>query len=452
MIEKTIISSLTTNETFLRKVIPFIKEEYFQGGIEKEIFIEIDKYVTEYSNSPSKEALIIGINKRNNLNDGTYKEIISYINEITPNDIDIDFLINETEQFCKDRSVYNAVLKSISIIDGKEKNITPEALPDILSEALSVSFDSNVGHDYYDSADARYDFYHREEERIPFDIDILNKITKGGLPNKSLLCYLGATGTGKSLVMCHQAAAAMSIGKNVLYITLEMSEERIAERIDANLMDVDMSNIEKLNKSEFKSKIEKVKSKCHGKLIIKEYPTSSAHTGHFEHLLSELKIKKSFKPDIIFVDYINICASKRYKAGSNHNSYTIIKSIAEELRGMAVMENCPIVTATQVNRSGMGDADIDLTNTSESIGLPATVDLMLALISTEDLEGMNQIMIKQLKNRYNDVSYFKKFVVGIDRSKMRLYDLDNSSQSGLVSSGHQGVTTSKDNSYTGFVI
>lgn len=452
MIEKTIISSLTTNETFLRKVIPFIKEEYFQGGIEKEIFIEIDKYVTEYSNSPSKEALIIGINKRNNLNDGTYKEIISYINEITPNDIDIDFLINETEQFCKDRSVYNAVLKSISIIDGKEKNITPDALPDILSEALSVSFDSNVGHDYYDSADDRYDFYHREEERIPFDIDILNKITKGGLPNKSLLCYLGATGTGKSLVMCHQAAAAMSIGKNVLYITLEMSEERIAERIDANLMDVDMSNIEKLNKSEFKSKIEKVKSKCHGKLIIKEYPTSSAHTGHFEHLLSELKIKKSFKPDIIFVDYINICASKRYKAGSNHNSYTIIKSIAEELRGMAVMENCPIVTATQVNRSGMGDADIDLTNTSESIGLPATVDLMLALISTEDLEGMNQIMIKQLKNRYNDVSYFKKFVVGIDRSKMRLYDLDNSSQSGLVSSGHQGVTTSKDNSYTGFVI
>ena len=452
MIEKTIISSLTTNETFLRKVIPFIKEEYFQGGIEKEIFIEIDKYVTEYSNSPSKEALIIGINKRNNLNDGTYKEIISYINEITPNDIDIDFLINETEQFCKDRSVYNAVLKSISIIDGKEKNITPDALPDILSEALSVSFDSNVGHDYYDSADDRYDFYHREEERIPFDIDILNKITKGGLPNKSLLCYLGATGTGKSLVMCHQAAAAMSIGKNVLYITLEMSEERIAERIDANLMDVDISNIEKLNKSEFKSKIEKVKSKCHGKLIIKEYPTSSAHTGHFEHLLSELKIKKSFKPDIIFVDYINICASKRYKAGSNHNSYTIIKSIAEELRGMAVMENCPIVTATQVNRSGMGDADIDLTNTSESIGLPATVDLMLALISTEDLEGMNQIMIKQLKNRYNDVSYFKKFVVGIDRSKMRLYDLDNSSQSGLVSSGHQGVTTSKDNSYTGFVI
>jgi hypothetical protein len=451
MIEKTILTSLVTNDSFLRKVIPFIKGEYFQGTIEREVFSEIDAYVTNYSNIPSKEALIIGVGKRTNLTDETYSKVKEYINDIEPIKVDIDWLVDETEQFCKDRSVYNAVLKSISIIDGKEKDLTPNALPDILSEALAVSFDSNIGHDYYDSADDRYEFYHRDEEKIPFDLELLNKITKGGLTNKSLLCWLASTGVGKSLVMCHQAAAAMAIGKNVLYITLEMSEERIAERIDANLMDVNISNIPLFNKMEFDRKIDKVKKKCHGKLIIKEYPTSSAHVGHFEHLLDELKIKKAFKPDIIFVDYINLCASKRFKAGNNQNSYTIIKSIAEELRGLAVVQNVPIVTATQVNRSGAGDADIDLTNTAESFGLPATVDLMLALISTDELEELGQMMIKQLKNRYNDINYYKKFVVGIDRGKMRLYDLEKNAQNSLVSSGHSNTSSPKLD-YSGFKV
>jgi hypothetical protein len=451
MIEKTILTSLVTNDSFLRKVIPFIKDEYFQGTIEREVFSEIDAYVTNYSNIPSKEALIIGVGKRTNLTDETYSKVKEYINDIEPIKVDIDWLVDETEQFCKDRSVYNAVLKSISIIDGKEKDLTPNALPDILSEALAVSFDSNIGHDYYDSADDRYEFYHRDEEKIPFDLELLNKITKGGLTNKSLLCWLASTGVGKSLVMCHQAAAAMAIGKNVLYITLEMSEERIAERIDANLMDVNISNIPLFNKMEFDRKIDKVKKKCHGKLIIKEYPTSSAHVGHFEHLLDELKIKKAFKPDIIFVDYINLCASKRFKAGNNQNSYTIIKSIAEELRGLAVVQNVPIVTATQVNRSGAGDADIDLTNTAESFGLPATVDLMLALISTDELEELGQMMIKQLKNRYNDINYYKKFVVGIDRGKMRLYDLEKNAQNSLVSSGHSNTSSPKLD-YSGFKV
>ncbi len=451
MIEKTILTSLVTNESFLRKVIPFIKNEYFQGTIEREVFSEIDSYVTNYSNIPSKEALIIGVGKRTNLTDDTYSKVKEYINDIEPISVDIDWLVDETEQFCKDRSVYNAVLKSISIIDGKEKDLTPNALPDILSEALAVSFDSNIGHDYYGSADDRYEFYHREEEKIPFDLDLMNKITKGGLTNKSLLCWLASTGVGKSLVMCHQAASVMAIGKNVLYITLEMSEERIAERIDANLMDVNISDIHLFNKMEFDRKIDKVKKKCHGRLIIKEYPTSSAHVGHFEYLLDELKLKKSFKPDIIFVDYINLCTSKRFKAGNNQNSYTIIKSIAEELRGLAVVQNVPIVTATQVNRSGAGDADIDLTNTAESFGLPATVDLMLALISTDELEEMSQIMIKQLKNRYNDLNYYKKFVVGIDRGKMRLYDLEGSAQKSLVSSGHSNTSSTKLD-YSGFKV
>ena len=449
MIENTIIASLVTNESFLRKVIPFIKEEYFQGQIERELFREVDAYVAEYSNIPSKEALIVGINKRTNLNDDTHSNIINYIKDIKSLEVDLTWLVKETEQFCKDRSVYNAVLKSISIIDGKELDLTPNALPSILSEALAVSFDSNIGHDYYDSSDDRFKFYHRDEEKMPFDIDLLNKITSGGLPNKSLLCWMSATGVGKSLVMCHQAAAAMEIGKNVLYITLEMSEERIAERIDANLMDVDIPKISKLNKLEFDSKINKVKKKCQGRLVIKEYPTSAAHVGHFEHLLDELRIKKSFSPDIIFIDYINLCASKRFKSGTNHNSYTIIKSIAEEIRGLAVIQNCPIVTATQVNRSGAGDADIDLTNTAESFGLPATVDLMLALISTEQLEDMNQLMIKQLKNRYNDVSFYKKFTVGIDRGKMRLYDLENSGQDGLVSTGSSAA---KSSGYSGLIV
>lgn len=451
MIEKTILTSLVTNDSFLRKVIPFIKDEYFQGTIEREVFSEIDAYVTNYSNIPSKEALIIGVGKRTNLTDETYSKVKEYINDIEPIKVDIDWLVNETEQFCKDRSVYNAVLKSISIIDGKEKDLTPNALPDILSEALAVSFDSNIGHDYYDSADDRFEFYHRDEEKIPFDLELMNKITKGGLTNKSLLCWLASTGVGKSLVMCHQAASAMAIGKNVLYITLEMSEERIAERIDANLMDVNISDIPMFNKIEFDRKIDKVKKKCHGKLIIKEYPTSSAHVGHFEHLLDELKIKKDFKPDIIFVDYINLCASKRFKAGNNQNSYTIIKSIAEELRGLAVVQNVPIVTATQVNRSGAGDTDIDLTNTAESFGLPATVDLMLALISTEELEELGQMMIKQLKNRYNDINYYKKFVVGIDRGKMRLYDLEKNAQKSLVSSGHSNTSSPKLD-YSGFKV
>lgn len=438
------------NTPYLRKVIPFLKQEYFHEPIEREIFLEIDNYVTKYSDIPSKEALVIGIDEHKNISDEMYSKIMGYIDSIEPTDVNQDWLVDETEKFCKSKSIYNAVLKSIAIIDGKDKEMTVQALPEILSDALSVSFDKNVGHDYYESSDDRFEFYHRKEEKIPFDLEILNKITKGGLLNKSLMCWLAATGVGKSLVMCHQAASSLTFGKNVLYITLEMSEERIAERIDANLLDVNISDIIHLAKTEFGSKIDKIRKKFQGQLIIKEYPTSTVHVGHFEHLLDELRIKKNFKPDIIYIDYINLCMSKRFKNANNQNSYTIVKSIAEELRGMAVIHNVPIVTATQVNRSGANDPDLDLTNTADSFGLPATTDIMLALITNDNFEEAGQIMVKQLKNRYNDLNYYKKFTLGINRSKMRLHDVKQEEETELVDSGHKELASGSK--YSGFVI
>lgn len=434
----------------MRKVIPFLTPEYFHETIEKEIFLEIENYVGKYSDIPSKEALLIGIDEHKNISDDQYKTITEYINEIEPTDVNDDWLVEETEKFCKDKSIYNAVLKSIAIIDGKDKEMSVQALPEILTEALSVSFDKNVGHDYFESADDRFEFYHRVEEKIPFDLEILNKITKDGLPNKSLMCWLAATGVGKSLVMCHQAASALALGKNVLYITLEMSEERIAERIDANLFDVPLSNIINLTKKDFDRKINKIKKKFKGQLIVKEYPTSTVHVGHFEHLLDELRIKKNFKPEIIFIDYINLCVSKRFKNANNQNSYTIVKAIAEELRGLAVIHDVPVVTATQVNRSGANDPDLDLTNTADSFGLPATTDIMLALITNENFEEAGQIMVKQLKNRYNDLNFYKKFTLGIDRGKMRLFDVEQEKETELVDSGHKGVVSGSK--YSGFVI
>ena len=406
--------------------------------------------MTKYSDIPSKEALVIGIDEHKNISDEMYSKIMGYIDSIEPTDVNQDWLVDETEKFCKSKSIYNAVLKSIAIIDGKDKEMTVQALPEILSDALSVSFDQNIGHDYYESSDDRFEFYHRKEEKIPFDLEILNKITKGGLLNKSLMCWLAATGVGKSLVMCHQAASSLTFGKNVLYITLEMSEERIAERIDANLLDVNISDIVHLAKTEFGSKIDKIRKKFQGQLIIKEYPTSTVHAGHFEILLDELRIKKNFKPDIIYIDYINLCMSKRFKNANNQNSYTIVKSIAEELRGMAVIHNVPIVTATQVNRSGANDPDLDLTNTADSFGLPATTDIMLALITNDNFEEAGQIMVKQLKNRYNDLNYYKKFTLGINRSKMRLYDVKQEEETELVDSGHKEVKSGSK--YSGFVI
>jgi len=406
--------------------------------------------VTKYSDIPSKEALVIGIDEHKNISDEMYSKIMGYIDSIEPTDVNQDWLVDETEKFCKSKSIYNAVLKSIAIIDGKDKEMTVQALPEILSDALSVSFDQNIGHDYYESSDDRFEFYHRKEEKIPFDLEILNKITKGGLLNKSLMCWLAATGVGKSLVMCHQAASSLTFGKNVLYITLEMSEERIAERIDANLLDVNISDIVHLAKTEFGSKIDKIRKKFQGQLIIKEYPTSTVHAGHFEILLDELRIKKNFKPDIIYIDYINLCMSKRFKNANNQNSYTIVKSIAEELRGMAVIHNVPIVTATQVNRSGANDPDLDLTNTADSFGLPATTDIMLALITNDNFEEAGQIMVKQLKNRYNDLNYYKKFTLGINRSKMRLYDVKQEEETELVDSGHKELASGSK--YSGFVI
>ena len=431
-------------------MIPFLKPEYFHETIEKEIFLEIDNYVSKYSDIPSKEALLIGIDERKNLTDDQYKTITEYINSVEPSDVNDDWLVEETEKFCKDKSIYNAVLKSIAIIDGKDKEVSVQALPEILTEALSVSFDKNVGHDYYESSDDRFEFYHRKEEKIPFDLEILNKITKNGLPNKSLMCWLAATGVGKSLVMCHQSASALALGKNVLYITLEMSEERIAERIDANLFDVPLGDIINLTKKDFDSKIDRIKKKFQGQLIVKEYPTSTVHVGHFEHLLDELRIKKNFKPDIIFIDYINLCVSKRFKNVNNQNSYTIVKAIAEELRGLAVIHDVPVVTATQVNRSGANDPDLDLTNTADSFGLPATADIMLALITNENFEEAGQIMVKQLKNRYNDLNFYKKFTLGIDRGKMRLFDVEQENETELVDSGHKGTVSGSK--YSGFVI
>jgi replicative DNA helicase len=434
-VEILILRNLLFNEEYLRKVVPFIKAEYFEEITQKTIFEEIWNFVQEYNQATTKEVLCIEIEKRSDITDASFKEITQLISYLEDVPTDYDWLLDTTEKWCRDRAIYLALMESIALADGKDKEKDRDAIPSILSDALAVSFDTHVGHDYLLDYEARYESYHRKEDKIEFDLEFFNKITKGGLPNKTLNIALAGTGVGKSLFMCHVASGALLDGKNVLYITMEMAEEKIAERIDANLLNVPIQEITELPKVMFEDKVTKLAQKTQGTLIIKEYPTASAHAGHFRALLNELALKKSFRPDIIFVDYLNICASSRYRGNSTVNSYSYIKAIAEELRGLAVEANVPIVSATQTTRSGYGSSDVELTDTSESFGLPATADLMFALISTEELEGLGQIMVKQLKNRYNDLSVFKRFVVGIDRAKMRLYDCEQTAQNDILDSG-----------------
>ena len=438
-IERTTLSNLVFNEEYCRKVLPFIKPDYFDIKEEQVVFNEIVNFVDKYKRIPTQISLEIEVESRKDLTEDQHKNIVEIIKTLDSTEVDMEWLVDTTEKFCKDKAIYNAIVEGISIIDGKDKNRGADAIPNILTDALAVCFDNAVGHDYFDDSEKRFDFYHRVEERIPFDLDFFNKITKGGLPTKTLNIALAGTGVGKSLFMCHMAANCMSQGKNVLYITLEMAEERIAERIDANLMNVSMEDLHDLPKNMFDSKIESIAKKTNGKLIIKEYPTASAHSAHFRGLIKELAIKRSFKPDMIFIDYLNICASSRLKGASNVNSYTYIKSIAEELRGLAVECDVPIMSATQTTRSGFTSSDLGLEDTSESFGLPATADFMFALISNEELDKLNQIVVKQLKNRYNDPTVNKRFVLGIDRSKMRLYDCQQKEQEDLVDSG-QDIT------------
>ena len=421
-IEQTILRNLLFTEEYYRKVVPFLKADYFQEYHEKIIFEEIADFASKYDKIPTQEVLAINLQNRNDLTDDAYKDSISTVQGLSDEWVDYEWLLDATEKWCQDRAIYIALMQSIKIADGGDKKISRDAIPSILQEALAVSFDEHIGHDYTEQAEERYDFYHRKEEKVPFDLEKFNFITKGGLSNKTLNVALAGTGVGKSLFMCHAAAAALTQNYNVLYITCEMAEEKIAERIDANLLNVNVKDIAELPEVLFTSKIQEIARKTQGKLIIKEYPTASAHAGHFKALLSDLKLKKDFKPDIIFVDYLNICASARYK-GAIVNSYTYVKAIAEELRGLAVECNVPIVSATQTTRSGYGNSDPDLTDTSESFGLPATADFMFALISTDELEQQGRLMVKQLKNRYSDLVTSRKFMVGIDRSKMRLYDV-----------------------------
>ena len=436
-VETLILRNLIFNEEYLRKVVPFIKSDYYEDHSQKILFEEILKFVQEYNQPPTKEVLCIETEKRSDINDTSFKEVTQLISQLEDAATDFDWLVDTTEKWCRDRAIYLALMESIALADGKDEKKDRDAIPSILSNALAVSFDTHIGHDYLIDYEQRYESYHRKEDKIPFDLEYFNKITKGGLPNKTLNIALAGTGVGKSLFMCHVASSALLGGKNVLYITLEMAEEKIAERIDANLLNVPIQEITELPKVMFEDKVTKLANRTQGSLIIKEYPTASAHAGHFRSLLNELALKKSFRPDIIFVDYLNICASERYRAGSNVNSYTVVKAIAEELRGLACEANVPIVSATQTTRSGYGSSDVELTDTSESFGLPATADLMFALISTEDLEGLGQIMVKQLKNRYNDPTIHKRFVVGIDRAKMRLYDCEQSAQDDIIDSGKE---------------
>jgi replicative DNA helicase len=436
-IERTTLTQLVTNEQYARKVLPFMKKDYFSDRTERTIFEEITKFVDKYNKIPTQTSLEIEVQGRKDLNENDYKKVVAVIQTLSSTDVDFDWLVDTTEKFCKDKAVYNAIVEGISIIDGKDKDRGPDAIPGILTDALAVGFDNAVGHDYLDDSESRFDYYHTVEKKIPFDLEFFNKITKGGLPPKTLNIALAGTGVGKSLFMCHVAANCLSQGKNVLYITLEMAEERIAERIDANLMNISMEDLHNLPKQMFDNKIAKIIKSTSGKLIVKEYPTASAHSAHFRGLIKELAIKKSFKPDIIFIDYLNICASSRFKGAQNVNSYMYIKSIAEELRGLAVETNVPIMSATQTTRSGFSNSDVGLEDTSESFGLPATADLMFALISNEELDELNQIAVKQLKNRYNDLTVNKRFVIGIDRAKMRLFDVKVSEQDNIVDSGQE---------------
>ena len=428
-IQTTILRNLLHNENYTRKVVPFLKKEYFEGP-HREVFDLIVKFVAKYNKLPTVEALSIDVQNDDSIPSQIINTIAPVLQDISqPIPTDDAWLSENTEKWCQDRAIFLAIMESISIIDGKHKTLTKNALPDLLTQALSVSFDANIGHDYINDADKRYDFYHKVESRIPFDLEFFNKITKGGLPPKTLNIVLAGTGVGKSLFMCHCAASVLTQGKNVLYITMEMAEERIAERIDANLMNLPVDQLENLSRDMFETKVSKIASKNIGKLIIKEYPTGAAHTGHFRALLNELKLKKNFIPDIIFIDYLNICSSSRMKGlGGSINTYSLIKSIAEEIRGLAVEFGVPIMSATQTTRSGFSNTDVGLEDTSESFGLPATADLMFALVSTEDLEKLGQIMVKQLKNRYNDPTQNKRFVIGVDRARMKLFDVEQTAQ------------------------
>ncbi len=444
-IENTILASLFYNEDYTRKVLPFIKEEYFSNRVEQLLFGEVFTFVEKYNNLPTKDAILIELNSRRDINEEELQNIKDYVVAIENTESDDQWLLETTEKFCKDRAVHNAVLAGIKILDNKDKKQSPEAIPHILSEALSVSFDKSVGHDYIEDAEARFKFYHTKEKRYQFDLDYMNRITKGGVPSKTLNIALAGTGVGKSLFMCHVASSYLLQGLNVLYITLEMAEERIAERIDANLLDVTMEDLHDMPQQLYDGKIKKLREKTQGQLIIKEYPTASAHSGHFKSLINELALKKSFKPDVIFIDYLNICASARFKGG-NISSYFYIKAIAEELRGLAVEANVPIFSATQTTRTGYVSTDLGLEDTSESFGLPATADFMFALMSNEELEQLGQMKVKQLKNRYNDPSVNRAFIIGVDRAKMRLYDVQQSSQN-IVDSGQ---VEEKEDAYNKF--
>jgi replicative DNA helicase len=434
-IEATILRNLVFDEDYARKVIPFIQPDFFEIKTEKTIFQEIVHFIVKYNSTITQEALQIEIENRTDLTEEEIKQSRDIVNSLHNSLVESQWLLDTTEKWCRDRAIYLALMESIHIADGNDEKKNRDAIPSILSEALAVSFDNHIGHDYLQDYEERYESYHRKEDKIEFDLEYFNKITKGGLPNKTLNIALAGTGVGKSLFMCHVASSVLLQGRNVLYITMEMAEEKIAERIDANLLNVPIQDLTDLPRSSFENKVTKLAAKTQGSLIIKEYPTASAHSGHFKALLNELALKKSFRPDIIFIDYLNICASSRYKSGVSVNSYSYIKAIAEELRGLAVEANVPIVSATQTTRSGYGSSDVDITDTSESFGLPATADLMFALISTEELEQLGQIMVKQLKNRYNDPTIFKRFIVGIDRAKMRLYDCEQKAQDDILDSG-----------------
>ena len=452
-IETTILRNLLFKNDYCRKVLPFIKNEYFENLHERVVFEEICKFILAYEKLATKEVLLIETEKRTDITEDTYKVICDYVSKLDDSEADDKWLIDTTEKWCRDRAIYLALMESIKIADGQDEKKSRDAIPSILQDALAVGFDNHVGHDYLKDYNERYDLYHKKEEKIQFDLEYFNKITKGGLPNKTLNIALAGTGVGKSLFMCHMASSVLLQGRNVLYITLEMAEEKIAERIDANLLNVNIKDIETLPKMVFDTKVNNIAKKTQGSLIIKEYPTASAHAGHFRALLNELSLKKSFKPDIIFIDYLNICGSSRYKNNFSVNSYSYVKAIAEEIRGLAVESNVPIVSATQTTRSGFTSSDPDLTDTSESFGLPATADLMFALISTEELEQLGQIMVKQLKNRYNDPTINKRFVIGIDRAKMRLFDVEQCAQDDILDSKDDeeyDYEESKKSKFSGF--
>ena len=451
-VELTILRNLLCSEDFYRKVVPFVKPDYFQDMSERVIFEEIHDFSTKYDKIPTKEVLNIGLQQRTDLNDDTFKTATNLVENFNDEWVDTEWLLDSTEKWCQERAVYNALLQSIKIADGGDEKLDKGAIPSILQDALAVSFDEYIGHDYVDQALDRYAYYHKDELKIPFDLEKFNLVTKGGLPNKTLNIALAGTGVGKSLFMCHMASACLSQGKNVLYITMEMAEEKIAERIDANLLNVNIKDIGAIPEQLFTSRVGEIGRKTQGKLIIKEYPTASAHVGHFKGLLSDLALKKDFKPDIIFIDYLNICASARYR-GAIVNSYTYVKGIAEELRGLAVEQDLPVVSATQTTRSGFGSSDPSLEDTSESFGLPATADFMFALVSTEELEQSGRIMVKQLKNRYNDPTFFKRFTVGIDRAKMKLYNVEDSEVTDEVKEEFQPIEPVVNKSkFTSFVI